>query len=129
MTKARSRVLAALDNAAEPLSAAGVMEAIGQSCDQATVYRALAYLEGAGLAESFVFHCDEHGTERYYVKAAAAHRHWFHCRTCHRFVDLGSCVLDSILAGYEKEYGIRVKGHALYLTGDCADCAAKAGGA
>ncbi|TFG83049.1 MAG: transcriptional repressor, partial [Spirochaetales bacterium] len=87
MTRARSLVLGALEDASEPLSAAGVLAAIDSACDQATVYRALGYLESRGKAESFVLHCDEHGTERFFAAGIAGHRHWFHCEACHRFLD------------------------------------------
>lgn len=127
MTRAREAALACLEASREPLSAAGVLSAIDMACDQATVYRALHYLEDRGLAESFVLHCDEHGTERYYTARTAPHRHWFHCRSCHRFVDLGECRLGDMLRDLERHRGLTVTTHTLYLTGTCADCSARAG--
>lgn len=124
MTRARSLVLEALEGSAEPLSAAAVFAGIGGACDQATVYRALSYLEAKGKAESFVLHCDEHGTERYYSAGSAGHRHWFHCVACHCFVDLGACRLGGLVAELERERGLQVLHHALYLSGLCTDCAA-----
>jgi len=124
MTKARKAVLEALASASEPLSAAAVARLLAGLCDQATVYRALHYLEDAGLAESFVLHCTEHGVERYYVDAAAPHGHWFHCESCHRFVSLGGCKLGRLMADFESELGIEIKSHTLYLTGRCPDCRA-----
>lgn len=122
MTKARKAALAAIEAATEPLSAAGVLDAIGSCCDQATVYRALHYLESSGLAESFVLHCDEHGTERYYVSATTAHRHWFHCESCHCFIDLGECRLGGIVLDLEAELDLQVNRHIMYLTGLCTAC-------
>ncbi|MFH2115359.1 MAG: transcriptional repressor [Spirochaetota bacterium] len=122
MTKARKAAFEALGTADEPLSAASVLSAIGACCDQATVYRALHYLESCGFAESFVLHCDEHGTERYYVSAAAVHRHWFHCESCHRFIDLGACRLGGIVQDLEGELGLKVSRHVMYLTGLCKSC-------
>ncbi len=127
MTKARKAVLEALDAAAEPLSASGIAERAVCDCDQATVYRALHHLEDAGFAESFVLYCSEHGTERYYVSAKAPHRHWFHCEACHRFVDLGACRIGGVVAELERELGLRVTKHTMYLSGLCADCAAGRG--
>ncbi len=127
MTKAREAALAALKAAGRPLSAAGVRQAIGVDCDQATVYRALHYLEERDLAESFILHCDEHGTERYYVSADAPHSHWFHCEACHCFIDLGGCRIGALTADMEKERGLRIRRHVLYFTGLCGDCAAAAG--
>jgi len=123
MTKARGAALAALRNADRPLSAAGVLSSIGIDCDQATVYRALHYLEARELAESFILHCDEHGTERYYVAADGPHTHWFHCEACHRFIDLGACRIGDLAREMESERGIRVRRHVLYFTGLCAECA------
>lgn len=123
MTKSREAVLAALDAASEPLSASLVIAALGGACDQATVYRALHYLEESGRAESFVLQRDERGVERYYVSAAAAHRHWFHCEACHRFVDLGACRIGGLVKQVERDLGVSVMRHTLYMTGRCPRCA------
>lgn len=128
MTRAREAALEVLRGAGTPLSAAGVLETLGACCDQATVYRTLHYLEARGLAESFTLHCEEHGTERYYVAAEAGHRHWFHCEACHRFVDLGGCRIEGLAADLEAELGLRVRRHVLYFTGLCPDCALAASG-
>lgn len=126
MTKARAAALEALERADAPLSAAGVMAAMGRRCDQATVYRALRFLEERGLADSFALHCDEHGTERYYTARDAGsgvgHRHWFHCVSCHRFVDAGECAIGPLVGRLQEKAGLRVTGHVLYLTGTCASC-------
>lgn len=122
MTKARKAALDALDGAPEPLSASGLHERLGSSCDQATVYRALHFLEEKGLAESFVLHCAEHGTERYFVSRNAPHRHWFHCALCHRFLDLGACAIGPMAQRLERERGIRISSHVLYFTGTCPEC-------
>jgi len=122
MTKARAAVLGALDVAKEPLSAAGVVALVDGTCDQATVYRALHYLEDAGLAESFVLYCSEHGVERFFASARAAHRHWFHCERCHRFVDLGACKIGGLVSEVERELGLRVTRHTMYLSGVCKAC-------
>ena len=128
-TKARQAIMETLARAKAPLTAAAVYEALGESADQATVYRNLHLLDEAGLADSFILHCADHGTERYYTARAetdesgqGAHRHWFHCEKCHSFTDLGSCTLASLVSDYETRYDISVLTHTLYLTGICADC-------
>lgn len=122
MTRAREATLTVLREAEEPLSASGVFRR-ASGFDQATVYRALHYLEERGLAVSFILACEEHGTERYYaVSDSGRHRHWFHCERCHRFVDLGDCAIAPLVEKYETAYGIAVRSHALSLTGTCADC-------
>ncbi len=122
MTRARKAVLDALRSAEEPLSAAGVIARIGDICDQATVYRALSYLEETGSAESFVLHCARDGTERYYIAAGERHHHWFHCESCHRFIDLGVCRLGRLCDQLEREFDVRVTEHTLYFSGLCGDC-------
>ncbi|MCX7028352.1 MAG: transcriptional repressor [Spirochaetes bacterium] len=122
MTKAREAVLEALDAAASPLTAQGIGEKLSQCCDKATVYRALHYLEEKGLADSFVLHCEAHGTERYFASLKAQHRHWLHCELCHGFVDLGECHFEPILKEMEAASGARIKSHTLYATGICPVC-------
>jgi Fur family transcriptional regulator, ferric uptake regulator len=122
VTKARAAVLAAVDAAPRPLSAADVAEALSGVCDQATVYRALHYLEGVGDLESFVLYCAEHGVERYYVTRKADHRHWFHCESCHRFLDIGTCKVGGLVSEAEAEFGFRVSSHSFYMTGTCSRC-------
>ncbi|MBU0928509.1 MAG: transcriptional repressor [Spirochaetes bacterium] len=125
MTRARAAVLETLNGSREPMSAGGVAAAVAGCCDQATVYRALHYLEDEGLAESFVLHCAERGVERFYVGANAPHRHWFHCESCHRFIDLGACRIGGLVSEFERELGLRVSRHTMYLSGKCRDCAAR----
>ncbi len=122
MTKARAEILAVLGRSTEPLSASSVYRAVDSQFDQATVYRTLHYLEGKGLAESFILHCDGHGTERYYASADVGHRHWFHCESCHRFTDLGDCMLSELIARFELDRGVDIRSHSLSLTGVCAAC-------
>ena len=130
MTNARKATLDILNAAEKPLSASEIGERISIVCDPVTIYRTLHYLEEHDYASSFVLHCTEHGTERYYTattttNSACNHHHWFHCEQCHTFIDLGNCRIESLVNGYEEELGIRVTGHTLYLTGICPDCAKK----
>ena len=123
MTKARAAVLAVLEAAEIPLCASSVLGRLADHpCDLATVYRTLDYFEKNGMAESFVLRCSEHGTERYFVSSARPHRHWFHCESCHRFIDIGECRLGSLIEQVEREKGLEIRNHNLYFTGLCADC-------
>lgn len=124
MTRIRQRILDMLCAAGQPLSAASVFRLLEDDCDQATVYRTLHYLEAKGLAESFIFHCDEHGTERYFCALGdgASHRHWFHCQSCHRFIDIGACTVNGLAEYFEKEQRCLVKRHILYFLGICEEC-------
>lgn len=130
MTRSRKEILSILAESGEPLSALDVSRRFPaeKGPDQATVYRALHWLEERGWAESFILHCTSHGTERYYSAVSdqegkpMPHRHWFHCEECHRFTDLGDCGLEELFAEYEKSLSLRIKAHALYCTGTCASC-------
>lgn len=128
MTEARKRVLEILSLAAEPLSAQAIFSRTGTSFDQATVYRTLHYLEDKGFCESFVLHCREHGTERFFSLSLSVdgkslpHRHWFHCERCHGFSDLGTCAIESLTERYERERELIVHTHTLYFTGVCKEC-------
>ncbi len=128
MTKAREAALEILRNSDEPQTAAAVFQQSGNTCDLATVYRTLHYLEKHGYAESFVLYCNEHGTERYYTALSAgdsgdrAHRHWFHCEGCHRFIEIGNCTVNSLAREFEIEHNLSVSRHILYFIGRCSNC-------
>ena len=125
MTKARRATLEVLEQTDRPLSANEVSARIRLNCNPVTVYRTLHYLESAGYAESFVLHCTEHGTERYYtaVDTFSPHHHGCHCEQCHTFIDLGDCSITNLITTYERDKGLRVTGHTLYFTGVCPQCA------
>lgn len=124
MTKIRQATLDVITVAGHPLSANEVLARILLPCNPATIYRSLHYLEGKGYAHSFVLHCAEHGTERYYMATTPEnhHHHWFHCEQCHRFIDLGDCSLAPLIQEYQEKLGIQVTRDTLYLTGICATC-------
>lgn len=125
MTKSRKALLEVLRMSHEPVSASHLLQHPSIRFDLATVYRNLHYLEEKGMADSFILHCTEHGTERYYSYRSCedgVHHHWFHCRTCHRFIDLGDCQYDEQLARWEQAYGFTVSDHTFFLTGQCKNC-------
>ncbi len=127
MTKSRQQVLDILNASKEPLSASQIFKLTGTSCNQATVYRILYYLESEGYAESFVLHCDEHGTERYFSSLGTSHKHWFHCECCHRFIDMGDCVIKPFVNSFEKKEHVKVNRHVLYAIGVCPSCEKRKG--
>lgn len=126
MTKNSEAVLAALEAKKIPSSVADLAGLLEGRCDLATVYRSLHRLEAEGLVEAFAFECRERGIERYYLSRRRPHRHFFHCESCHRFIDLGECRLGGIVEELEREFDLEVESHTLYLTGRCKACAAAA---
>ncbi|MDD4574232.1 MAG: transcriptional repressor [Sphaerochaeta sp.] len=123
MTKARKAILARLKSAKQPISVTELAKQLSDFCNPATVYRNLHYLESNNLATSFVLHCSDHGTERYYsAKEGKGHHHWFHCESCHQFIDLGGCFYTEQMRQFETKHGFTVHDHTFYLTGVCEDC-------
>ena len=125
MTRARKALLEQLKAQSEPVSATALAKILPH--DQATIYRNLHYLEEQGYAQSFILHCSEHGTERYYSYHRlqdGVHHHWFHCEQCHRFTDLGDCEHLMQLKTWEDEHGFVIHDHTFFLTGICALCKA-----
>ncbi|WP_319757630.1 Fur family transcriptional regulator [uncultured Sphaerochaeta sp.] len=125
MTKARKALLELLKESKEPVSASMLSRDPSLPFDQATIYRNLHYLEEKGFAESFILHCTEHGTERYYSyrsRSEGVHHHWFHCEKCHTFIDLGGCAYQEQMKDWEKQYGFSISDHTFFLTGICASC-------
>jgi Fur family ferric uptake transcriptional regulator len=118
-------LLELLKESKEPVSASMLSGDPSLPFDQATIYRNLHYLEEQGFAESFILHCTEHGTERYYSyrsRSAGVHHHWFHCEKCHTFIDLGGCAYQEQMKDWEKQYGFTISDHTFFLTGICASC-------
>nr|WP_319473129.1 Fur family transcriptional regulator [uncultured Sphaerochaeta sp.] len=125
MTKARKALLELLKESKEPVSASMLSAEPSLPFNQATIYRNLHYLEEQGFAESFILHCTEHGTERYYSyrsRSEGVHHHWFHCEQCHAFIDLGGCAYQEQMKDWEKQYGFTISDHTFFLTGICASC-------
>ncbi|NCC63362.1 MAG: transcriptional repressor [Spirochaetia bacterium] len=123
MTKARKALIEQLKIQSEPVTATTMAKHL--PFDQATIYRNLHYLEEHGYAQSFILHCSEHGTERYYSYHSAkegVHHHWFHCEVCHKFIDLGDCEHLMQLKQWEQEHGFLIHDHTFFLTGVCAFC-------
>jgi Fur family ferric uptake transcriptional regulator len=126
MTKARRTLLAILKEATQPLAANHLIEHPHVTCNQATVYRSLHYLEEKGYIDSFVLRCNGHVAERYYSyrKEDGGHSHWFHCTECHCFIDLGECAMEEQIAAWEQHYRFFVCDHFFSLTGICERCKA-----
>ncbi len=128
MTKAREHILSILRSSDFPLTAQSIEEKKTMKMNSVTIYRTLHYLEANGYLDSFPLTCSQHGTERYYTAivkdtdGTCYHHHWFHCIECHSFIDLGSCRIDSLIEGYEKDFSVSVLGHSLSLTGICGTC-------
>jgi Fur family transcriptional regulator, ferric uptake regulator len=122
MTVKRQRILDTLKKERLPLSALQVHARMKKDLDLTTVYRGLQYLEKNNHLESFIFDCDNRGTERYYILREIQHRHYLHCNKCHTFIPLKTCPLSRSLKNIQKEYNFKINSHVLTLVGLCGNC-------
>lgn len=122
MTKKREILLNLMTQSPAPLNAGQIFERVEGELDLATVYRGLKYLEEQNLLDSFLFHCVDRGTERYYTLKGEGHHHFLHCQECHRFFVLDYCPLEESLGGIEEKYGFRISEHILTIKGTCREC-------
>ena len=121
ITKIRRALLAQVSAAAEPVSAAAILDALekeGLTADRTTVYRELAFLTSGG----FLREVRLIGAPSLY-ESAAEHRHHLICRNCHR---VRTIVMDNHLETEEQEImakeDFEVTGHSLEFYGLCARC-------
>ena len=122
-TRQRVQVLEAL--AAEPNDATAQqiferLRASGVSIGLATVYRALGLLSSHGVVDALT----HRPGEVCYRLCGDEHHHHLTCSECHQVVELGECELDPWLDRLGSAHGFAVTGHAVEVTGICADCRA-----
>ena len=91
----------------------------------ATVYRALAALDDAGLVHSV----DLGGTERHYelVHDDGAHHHHVVCDRCGRKLAFSDPELERAIDAIGERLGAQLDAHDVVLHGECARCSAEAG--
>ena len=132
-TKQRKRVYQILDEAAQPMSAAGIyahLEAWEQEkYALSTIYRILSAFEENGIVEKTTWMGE--GTAVYGLKRPG-HVHYAVCLSCHKRIPLEHCPLHMSGAHHthsaeesplEKETdGFTVVSHKIELYGYCKDC-------
>jgi Fur family ferric uptake transcriptional regulator len=122
-TRQRVQVLETL--AAEPNDATAqeIFEKLrsrGEHVGLATVYRALGLLSSHGVVDALM----HRPGEVCYRLCGEEHHHHLTCTGCHQVVELGECELDPWLDRLGRANGFAVTGHAVEVTGICADCKA-----
>ncbi|NLF55291.1 MAG: transcriptional repressor [Thauera phenolivorans] len=125
-TRTRIAVIEALQACAHPMShdeLGAALDAAGVAHDRVTLYRALEWLVGQGIATRIA------GGERawrFELRGDDSHRHaHFHCERCGQIVcleDVAATAAPSLPAGFELERA------ELVLHGACADCGRQRGG-
>jgi Fur family ferric uptake transcriptional regulator len=91
----------------------------------ASVYRALAALETAGLVHSV----DLGGAERHYelVHDDGAHHHHVVCDRCGRKLAFSDPELERAIGAIGERLGAQLEAHDVVLRGTCARCSGSAG--
>ncbi len=122
LTKTRQAILAVLEQAKYPLSAADLHRRLAERrapADLVTVYRTLNVLKVLGLVSQVEF---QEGQFRYELRRGREHHHHIRCRGCGRIADLALCPLEKIVELVERRTRFRVDGHALEFFGWCPKC-------
>jgi Fur family ferric uptake transcriptional regulator len=120
-TRQRQQVLDALAVEPNDATAQEIFESLrarGESTGLATVYRTLALLSERGAVDALM----HRPGEICYRLCSDSHHHHLTCSECHQVVELGECELESWLERLGVAHGFTVTGHAVEVTGICADC-------
>ena len=137
ITEPRRRVLDALREAHEPLTAQEV--AARADASVASTYRALTLLAHLGVVseqtdpaatrEPHVSVADgssEARGKRYSLCAIQEHHHHFTCRECHLTIEVTCDALERSLAELEATTGALIERHEVTLRGLCGSCRSQA---
>jgi Fur family ferric uptake transcriptional regulator len=121
-TRQRTAVLEVLAAEQDDATAQQVHDALrhkGERVGLATVYRTLAALSERGVIDEL----SHRPREACYRLCGEGHHHHLVCTECHRVVELGDCDFEPRLTALAATQGFTVSGHAIEVTGVCADCA------
>ncbi|GBE00588.1 ferric uptake regulation protein [bacterium BMS3Bbin06] len=89
------------------------------STGQATVYRTLKLLSGAGLAKEVDF---GDGLLRYEHDYAHEHHDHIICKRCNRQIEVMDERIERLQETLAKKHGFSLTGHKMYLYGICQKC-------
>lgn len=123
-TRQRESVLALLEQAEEPLSAAEIcarLEAGGEATSLSTVYRVLDLFVERQLALKTN---PQNGDTAVFERNRHLHNHYAVCVNCHKMVRMQNCPLERFVPEIS-EQDFCVTGHHLEVFGLCGDCKLK----
>lgn len=92
----------------------------GSSIGLATVYRALADLEGKGQADSL-----QQEGESLYRACTSGHHHHLICRNCGTAVEIKADAVEQWARTVAAEHGFTRPEHVVDVFGLCAECSAR----
>lgn len=87
----------------------------------ATIYRVLTQFEQAGI---LVRHHFESGKAVYELNEGGHHDHML-CMICGKVDEFYDEEIEALQTRIAQDHGFRITGHALYLYGECIECAAR----
>lgn len=102
-----------IDELHEDLRAAGI------AADYSSVFRALNWLEGEGLAQRV-----ELGDGKARYEGASSHHEHVQCERCGTVAVIDACVIEQAAGEIEKLTGYKLRAHSLVLRGVCPSCQA-----
>jgi Fur family ferric uptake transcriptional regulator len=120
-TKTREFVWAALEAAAQPVTAHSLFESLNRQDDSiwlSTVYRTL---EAFVLSDCVVKSMPTDSSQAVYELKRHLHRHYAVCLKCHALSPVDSCPLEHVITTVTPD-DFHVEGHSLELYGLCSDC-------
>ncbi len=120
-TKARRTVLEALISAGGHVSAdelVGLVREAGSEVGRMTVYRTLDLLTELGLVRPIY-----QGTgAAHYILLVDGHHHHLVCTSCHKVVEIDSCLVSKLERGLASGREFEVHAHLLEVFGICKAC-------
>ncbi|MCL4508788.1 MAG: transcriptional repressor [Chloroflexi bacterium] len=125
LSSLRLRVLAVLEEANAPLTAAEVGQRAGTST--ASTYRALGFLVQQHLViavpdGNLLPTGDERRVWRYARCVEKRHHHHFVCKACHSIIDIRCSDFERALAALTLNSEHLIESHELTLVGTCVHC-------
>ncbi|WP_442485219.1 Fur family transcriptional regulator [Aeoliella sp. SH292] len=100
---------------------ADVSKLSGAKISRATVYRTLDELVDAGLLRAM----NLSGRRVYEHDYGYPQHDHLHCKKCDKLIEFASDELVALRDAVGREYGFRVTGHRLIISGICGDCSKK----
>jgi Fur family ferric uptake transcriptional regulator len=100
---------------------ADVSKLTGAKISRATVYRTLDELVDAGLLRAM----NLSGRRVYEHDYGYPQHDHLHCKKCDKLIEFASDELVALRDAVGREYGFRVTGHRLIISGICSDCSRK----
>ena len=121
VTGPRQAILEALRDQAHPLPIRTIHTSLPDTCDLATVYRAMHLLENNGMVKRFDF---GDGTARFELINAGdnGHHHHLICRQCSSVVELKECFPSKLEKKIAKQNSYIAISHKLEFFGICPEC-------